>query len=137
MLSFLPLWLSWWIICLQCRRPGFDPGLGRSPGEGKGYPLQFSGLENSVYSPWGHKDSDMTDWLSLTHSLSLLYGSTLTYTHDYWKIVASTRWTFVGKVISLLFNTLSSFVLHFFQGTNVFKFCVSSHNTYWFWSPRK
>ena len=24
------------------------PGLGRSPGEGKGYPLQYSGLENST-----------------------------------------------------------------------------------------
>ena len=24
------------------------PGLGRSPGEGKGYPLQYSGLENSI-----------------------------------------------------------------------------------------
>ena len=24
------------------------PGLGRSPGEGKGYPLRYSGLENSV-----------------------------------------------------------------------------------------
>ena len=58
--------------CSQCRRHGFDPwsgdypcglagkestcntgdlgsipGLGRSPGEGKGYPLQYSGLENS------------------------------------------------------------------------------------------
>ena len=27
---------------------GLIPGLGRSPGEGKGYPLQYSGLENSV-----------------------------------------------------------------------------------------
>ena len=27
---------------------GSIPGLGRSPGEGKGYPLQYSGLENSV-----------------------------------------------------------------------------------------
>ena len=75
-------------ICLQCRRPGFDPwvgqicwkrdrlptpvflgfpcgsaakesacsvgdsasipGLERSPGEGNGYPLQYSGLENST-----------------------------------------------------------------------------------------
>ena len=25
-----------------------DPGLGRSPGEEKGYPLQYSGLENST-----------------------------------------------------------------------------------------
>ena len=27
---------------------GSIPGLGRSPGEGKGYPLQYSGLENST-----------------------------------------------------------------------------------------
>ena len=27
---------------------GSIPGLGRSPGEGKGHPLQYSGLENSV-----------------------------------------------------------------------------------------
>ena len=28
--------------------PGLIPGLGRSPGEGKGYPLQDSGMENSM-----------------------------------------------------------------------------------------
>ena len=28
--------------------PGSIPELGRSPGEGKGYPLQYSGLENSM-----------------------------------------------------------------------------------------
>ena len=27
---------------------GSIPGLGRSPGEGKGYPLYYSGLENSM-----------------------------------------------------------------------------------------
>ena len=27
---------------------GLIPGLGRSPREGKGYPLQYSGLENST-----------------------------------------------------------------------------------------
>ena len=27
---------------------GSIPGLGRSPGEGKGYPFQYSGLENSM-----------------------------------------------------------------------------------------
>ena len=26
------------------------PGVGRSPEEGKGYPFQYSGLENSMYS---------------------------------------------------------------------------------------
>ena len=43
---------------------GSIPGLGRSPGEGKGYPLQYSGLKD-LYSPWGRKESDMTKWLSL------------------------------------------------------------------------
>ena len=27
---------------------GLIPGVGRSPGEGKGYPLQYYGLENSM-----------------------------------------------------------------------------------------
>ena len=42
---------------------GSIPGLGRSAGEGKGYPLQYSGLENSMdlYSPWGCKKLDMTE----------------------------------------------------------------------------
>ena len=31
---------------------GFIPGLGISPGEGKGYPLQYSGLENSMDCQW-------------------------------------------------------------------------------------
>ena len=40
---------------------GSIPGLGRSPGEGKGYPLQYSGLENSMDSPRGRKESDTTE----------------------------------------------------------------------------
>ena len=52
--------------------PGLIPGLGRSPGEGNGNPLQYSCLEfhgwRSLvgYSPWAHKESDMTERL---HSL--------------------------------------------------------------------
>ena len=43
------------------------PGLGSSPGEGKGYLLQYSGLENSMdYSPWGCKELNTTEWLSLS-----------------------------------------------------------------------
>ena len=48
------------------RDMGSIPGLGRSPGEGKGYPIQYSGLENSMDSPWGHKESDTTELLSLS-----------------------------------------------------------------------
>ena len=46
---------------------GSLPGLGRSPREGDGTPLQYSCLGNSHgqrslvgYSLWGHKDSDTT-----------------------------------------------------------------------------
>ena len=47
---------------MQCRRPG----LGRSPGEGKGYPLQCSGLENSMDCiVHGLAESDRTEQLSL------------------------------------------------------------------------
>ena len=46
--------------------PSSIPGSGRSPGEGKGYPLQYSGLENSMDSPWGRKESDTTEPLSLS-----------------------------------------------------------------------
>ena len=44
--------------------PSLIPGLGRSPGEGNGYPFQYSGLENSMdrgYSPWGRKELDTTE----------------------------------------------------------------------------
>ena len=50
---------------------GSIPGLGRSPGGGHGYPLQYSCLENpheqkslAGYSPWCRKDSDVTEGLS-------------------------------------------------------------------------
>ena len=49
---------------------GLIPGLGRSPGKGKGYPLQYSGLENSLdRMVYGITKS----WTQLSdfHSLSL------------------------------------------------------------------
>ena len=49
------------------------PGLGRSPGEGKGYPLQYSDLENSMVCivHGGHKESDTTERLSLSFRINL------------------------------------------------------------------
>ena len=50
---------------------GLIPGLGRSPGGAHGNPVQYSCLENSRGQrslagccPWGHKESDTTEWLS-------------------------------------------------------------------------
>ena len=60
-------------ICLQCGRPGFDPWVGKIswrmgwlptlvflPGESHGQRI----LES--YSPWGHKELDTTERLSLS-----------------------------------------------------------------------
>ena len=55
---------------------GSIPGLGRSPGEGTGNPLQYSCLEESHgwrslagYSPGDRRESDMTERLHFIHSL--------------------------------------------------------------------
>ena len=46
---------------------GSIPGLGRSPGEGKGYPLQYFGLENSMDCIiHGVAESNTTERLSLS-----------------------------------------------------------------------
>ena len=42
--------------------------------------------------------------------LSFLYSPTVIYIHGYWK---NWRWTFVGKVMSVLFNMLSRLVIVF------------------------
>ena len=60
---------------------GLIPGLGQSPGEGNDGPLQFSCLGNphgqrslAVYSPWGHKELDITEHMhtKLTDSTHIL-----------------------------------------------------------------
>ena len=60
--------------------PGFIPGLGRSPEEENGYPLQYSCLENStdrgalwaIYSPWGCRESYTTE--QVTHNITSAPG---------------------------------------------------------------
>ena len=56
---------------------GSIPGLGRPSGEGKGNPLQSSGLENPMddrnlegYHPWGRKEPDMTERLTISMYLA-------------------------------------------------------------------
>ena len=50
--------------------------------------------------------------------LSFLYSPTLTSIHDYWKNHSFTRWTFVGKVMSVLLNMLSTLVITFLPRSN-------------------
>ena len=68
---------------------------------------------------WKHprdlQDSSPTPQLKSINALALrfLYSPTLTSIHDYWKNQALTRRTFVGKVMSLLFNILSILIITF------------------------
>ena len=50
---------------------GSIPGLGTSPEEGKGLPTPvfWPGEFHGLYSPWGHKESDTTERLSLHFAL--------------------------------------------------------------------
>ena len=60
--------------------PGSIPGLGKSPGEGIGYPLQYSGLENSMdYTVQGVTKSwtQLSDFHSLTSLRKKQYGGSL------------------------------------------------------------
>ena len=52
------------------------------------------------------------------------------------KTISLTRRTFVGKVMSLLFNMLSRLVITFLP-KSVFLFHGCSHHLQWFWSPKK
>ena len=62
-------------------------------------------------SPWDSQESSLTpQFKSINFSaLSFLHSPTLSYMTT-GKTIALTRWTFVGKVMSLLLNMLSRFV---------------------------
>ena len=53
----------------NARYLGLIPVLGRSPGEGNYYPLQYSGLENSMdFIPWIAKSQTRLSHLHSLHS---------------------------------------------------------------------
>ena len=59
---------------LECERPGFDTWVGKIPWrrERLPTPIFWPGEFHGLYSPWGHKESDMTEQLSL--SLSKIFS---------------------------------------------------------------
>ena len=97
-------------------------------------------MNTQDWSPLG-----LTGWISLQskglsrvfttvqkHQFSsFLYSPTLTSIHDYWKTIALTRWIFVDKVMSLLFNMLSRLVLTFLPKSKLLISCCN-HHLWWF-----
>ena len=68
-------WLRKWRICLQCRRLGFDPWVGKIPWRREwqltpAFLLRdFHGQRSLAgYSPWDCKELDTTEWLTYIHT---------------------------------------------------------------------
>ena len=67
----LPWWLSWQRIRLQCKRPRFDPWVRKIPWRREWPPTpvilpgeSYGQRGLAGYSPWGHKESDVTEQLN-------------------------------------------------------------------------
>ena len=53
------------------------------------------------------------------------------------KTIVLSRWTFVGKLVALLFTMLSRFVIAFLPKSKCLLISGCSHHLQWFWSLRK
>ena len=87
------------------------PGLGRSPGEGISYPLQSSGLENSM---------DRGAWKAIVHGVTVRHlWATLTFKPQ--SISSLNCWCLTKILVSWFFEILSTIVI------------VPHHVTRWVW----
>ena len=76
----LPWWLRQKRVCLQYGRAGFDPWVRKIPWRRKWqpHPVFLPGKSHgwrslAGYSPWGRKESDMTEWLHFHFICLLIY----------------------------------------------------------------
>ena len=83
----LPWWLRQWRICPQCRRPRFDPHVGKIPWRRAWLPTpvflpgKSHGQRSLVgYSPWGHRIRH--NWMT----------STFTFQHYHIHTITSSGW---------------------------------------------
>ena len=94
--------------------------------------LDFLAVQGTLKSLLQHHSSKASIlWCSAFFivQLSHLYMTT-------GKSIALTSRTFVGKVMSLLFNMLSSLIITFLPRVSVFLFHGCNHHLQWFWSPK-
>ena len=96
--------------------------IGVSASESISFSNEYSGLISlridwlDLFAVQGTRKSLLQHHISKASILwcsAFFIGPTLTSIHDYWKNCALTRKTFVGKVMSLLFNMLFRLVITF------------------------
>ena len=96
---------------------GSIPGLGRSPGERKGYPFQYSGLENSM-DCLGHGVAKSRTQLSVFH----FYFMQLLSQHMFQRPCQNTLWEFL-----IMFRYFVSPTTHTRTRTHMCTHCLMSH----------
>ena len=101
-------WPKYWSFSFSISPSNEYPGL-----------ISFRMDCGSPCSPRDSQESSPTPQFKSINSsvLRFLYSPTLTSIRDYWKNYSFDRWTFVGKVMSLLFNMLSRLVIAFLPGS--------------------
>ena len=96
----LPLWLRWWRICLQCRKPEFDPWIGKIPLE-KGMATHSSILAWKI--PWTEEPSGLQftgsqrvrhDWATNTRTIQCTFKNVFLCSQS---IVTCISWLIAGK----------------------------------------
>ena len=93
--------------------------------------LSVQGTLRSLLQHHSSKASILWHWAFFLVQLSHPYMTTE-------KTIALTRWTYVGKVMSLLFNKLSRLVIAFLPRRKCFlNSWLQSPRLQWFWSPPK
>ena len=99
---------------------GSIPGLGRSPGEGKGYPLQYSGLENSM-DYIAHGVAKTQTRLSDFHFSPCFYSYILGY---FCRSVFRFKDFFPSAVMNILFNLWSESLIAVSFNLFVYRSCI-------------
>ena len=101
--------------------------------------LLQNGLVGSPCSPRDSQESSPTPQVKSINSsaLSFLHSPALISIHDYWKNHTLTRWTFVGKVMSLLLNMLSRLVIHFLPRSKRLLISWLQSPSAVIWEPKK
>ena len=97
--------------------------------------LEMIGFIPSLFRGFSRVFSSTTVQKHQFSALNLLYGPALTSNMTTGKTKSLTIWTFVSKVMSLIFNTLSSSVIAFLSRSKGLLISWLRSLLQWFWSP--
>ena len=101
------------------------------------FPLGWTAVQGTLKSLLQHHNSKAS---ILWHFINSLAFFMVQLSHPYMttgKTKVLTRRTFVGKVMSLLFNMLSRLVITFLPRSKHLLISWLSHHLQWFWRPEK